>query len=95
MAGPSSIKSIFSYDSEVYNFKILFRSSLNIQETNYNLLNKYVIYKINQYQAINIEDYSLSRSIQIDFLKFEAIYFNELDNATLRVFRDYCYPHRF
>lgn len=31
----------------------------------------------------------------MDFIKFETEHFNQLDNVTLRVFRDYCYPHRF
>ena len=95
MAGPSSIRSAFSHDPEVHDFKILFGPSFNVQEANYNLLNKYVVYKVNQYRAMNIEDYSLWESIQMDFVKFEAEHFDELDNATLRVFRDYCYPHGF
>lgn len=57
MAGLSGIRSIFSYNLEVYNFKILFRPSFNFQEADYNLLNKYIIYKVNQYQAINIKNY--------------------------------------
>ena len=28
-------------------------------------------------------------------MKFKAKYFDELDNITLRVFRDYCYLYRF
>lgn len=31
----------------------------------------------------------------MDFMKFQAKYFDELDNAILRVFRDYCYPYKF
>lgn len=59
MTGFSSIRSALLHNLEVYNFKILFGPSLNIQEVDYDLLNKYVVYKVNQYQAINIEDYSL------------------------------------
>lgn len=44
---------------------------------------------------MNIKDYSLWVFIQTGFLKFETKYFNQLDNAILRVFRDYCYLHRF
>ncbi len=95
MAGLSSIRSALLYDPEVHNFKILFGPSYNIQEANYNLLNKYIVYKVNQYQAIDIKDYSLWEFIQMNFVKFEAEYFDQLDNATLRVFRDYCYLHRF
>lgn len=31
----------------------------------------------------------------MDFAKFEAKYFNELDTATWKVVKDYCYPHGF
>ena len=59
MVGLSNNQSAFLHNPEVHNFKILFRTSFNIQEADYNLLNKYVIYKINQYQIININGYSL------------------------------------
>ncbi|MCJ1344272.1 hypothetical protein MMC31_002475 [Peltigera leucophlebia] len=95
MASPSSIRSAFSHDPEVHDFKILFGPSFNVQEADYDLLNKYVVYKVNQYRAMNIEDYSFWESIQMNSVKFEAEHFDELDNATLRVFRDYCYPHGF
>lgn len=44
---------------------------------------------------MNIKDYSLWKFIQIDFVKFETEHYNQLDNATLRVFQNYCYPHGF
>ena len=44
---------------------------------------------------MNIEDYSLWEFIQMDFVKFEAEHLDELDNITLRIFRDYYYPHKF
>ena len=95
MAGPSSTRSAFSHDPEVHDFNALFEPSFNVREADYNLLNKYVVYKVNQYRAMNIEDYSLWESIQMDFVKFEAEHFDQLSNAILRVFRDYCYPHGF
>ena len=76
IASPSSTRSVFSHNLKVHDFNALFELSFNIQKADYNLLNKYVIYKVNQYQAINIEDYSLWESIQIDFMKFEAKYFD-------------------
>lgn len=54
-----SIRSIFLHDSKVYNFKIFFGPNFDIQEAYYNLLNKYVIYKFNQYKVMNIKNYSL------------------------------------
>lgn len=44
---------------------------------------------------MNIENYGLWKSIQIDFVKFKIKYFNKLDNAILRVFRVYYYLYRF
>lgn len=31
----------------------------------------------------------------MNFVKFEVEHFDDLDNTTLGVFRDYYYPHRF
>lgn len=31
----------------------------------------------------------------MDFVKFEAEHFNQLDNATLKVLKHYCYMHKF
>lgn len=31
----------------------------------------------------------------MDFVKFEIKHFNLLDNAILRIFRDFCFPYRF
>ena len=95
MAGPSSISSALSNDAKVINPKILFGHSFDIQKADNDLLNKYVIYKFNQYAEMNVEDYCLWDSIQMYFAKFEARHFNELDNPTWRIVRDYCYMHRF
>lgn len=59
MANLSSIKSTFFYNLEVHDYRILIRHSFNIKESDYDILNKYVIYKANEYQAINIKDYCL------------------------------------
>ena len=95
MAVSSSTRSAFLHDSNVHDFKTIFEPSFNIQEVDYNLLNKYVVYKVNQYRVINIGDYSLWESIQIDFMKFELEDFDQLDNTTFRIFRDYCSLHGF
>lgn len=91
----SSIRSIFLQNSKVSNLKIIFKFSFNVQKVDYNLFNKYVIYQVNQYKAMNIEHYSLYKFIQIDFVKFEVKYFDKLDNITLRAVRDYYYLHKF
>lgn len=56
MISPLSIKSIFLPNPEVNDHNIFFEYSFDIQETDKKLLNKYVIYKFNQYAAIKIED---------------------------------------
>lgn len=71
------------------NIKIFFEFYFDIQKANYNLLNKYFIYKLNKYIVIHIEDYSLWNFILIDYIKFEAKNFDKLDKTTLGVIRDY------
>ncbi len=60
------------------------------------MINQYTIYKFNhEYAEMNVEDYCLWDSIQMDFAEFEERHFDELNNTTWRVVRDYCYPHGF
>ncbi len=47
MADPSNIRNTFLYNPKVNNLKILFGFSFNIKKTDYNLFNKYIIYKVN------------------------------------------------
>lgn len=44
---------------------------------------------------MDIENHNFWEFIQIDFIKFEAKHFHLLDNATLKVLRDYYFPHKF
>ncbi len=44
---------------------------------------------------MNVEDYCLWDFIQMDFAEFEARHFDELNNTTWRVVRDYCYLYEF
>lgn len=76
-----SILSIPLHNLEVDNLNILFGPSFNICIADYDLFNKYIIYKFNQYAIVNIKDYGLLYSIQIDFTNFEAKYFDELNNT--------------
>lgn len=60
------------------------------------MINKYTIYKFNhKYIEMNIKDYYLLNLIKIDFAKFEVKYFDELNNATKRVVKDYSYIYGF
>ncbi len=96
MAGPLSTSSIHLHDQEVVNLKTLFAQGFNFQTTHRDMINQYTIYKFNhEYVEINVEDYCLWDSIQIDFAEFKTRHFNELNNTTWRVVRDYCYPYGF
>ena len=95
MAGPSSISSAASHDSKANNLKTLFARGLDFQTADHDLINNYIVHRVNQYAARNLEDWSLWDSIQMDFAEFEAKHFDELDNDTWGVIRDYCYPHGF
>lgn len=60
------------------------------------MINQYTIYKFNhKYAEINVDDDYPWDSIQTDFAKFEAKLFDELNHATWKVVRYYCYRHRF
>lgn len=53
-----SIWNAFLYDFKV-NLKIYFDNSIDIETIDYNILNKYMIHKFNQYAATNAEDYTI------------------------------------
>ena len=86
MAGLLNILSVHSYvlfhNNKITNLKAFFVHNFNIQITNIDLLNKWITHRFNIYTAINIKDYKLWACIQIDFKKFEAKYFNILNNNT-------------
>ena len=82
MPGPSSISSAFSHDPEVVNLKILFANGMDIKTADYDILNKYVIHKFNQYAAANAKNFNLWDYIQVDFKMFEAKHFDDFDGLT-------------
>ena len=53
------ILSILLHNLEINNLTIFFGPNFDVQIADFDLLNKYVIYKFNQYTVGNIEDYSL------------------------------------
>ncbi len=63
MTGPLSIPSTFSHAlphiHEAANLRILFAQGFDVQTADHDLLNKLVIYRFNQYRALNAEDYYL------------------------------------
>ncbi len=95
MEGASSISSAVSHDSKANDLKTLFARGLDFQTADHDLINNYIVHGVNQYAATNLEDWSLWDSIQMDFAKFEAKHFDELDNDTWGVIGDYCYLHGF
>ncbi len=90
-----SISSTVSYDSKANNLQTLFTHGLDFQTVDYDFINNYIVYRVNKYVARNHEDWNFWDSIQMDFAEFEAKHFDELENDTWGVIRDYCYPHGF
>lgn len=97
MAGPSSVSSVLSdlHDPETTDLKALFAQGLTVETADHDLINKFVIQRFNQHRALNAEDWSLWDCIQIDFEKFEAKHFDQVDSLTWKVVRDHSYPHGF
>ena len=99
MAGPSSISSAHSHgpsqDYEAANLKRFFAQGFDIQTADHDMLNKWVIHSLNEYATLNTEDFDLWASIRMDFGKFEAKHFDELDSSTWNLIRNYCYPHGY
>ena len=59
MSHPPSILSPLLHNLEVNDSNILFVWNFDIQTADFDSLNKYVIYKFDQYTIRNIKDYSL------------------------------------
>lgn len=59
MLGSLKILSTFLYNHNAANLKKFFVQQFNFQIIDYNIINKYIIYKINQYTTANIKDFSL------------------------------------
>lgn len=63
MASPLNISNIHSYvlthDNETANLKAFFTLSFDIQITDSDLLNKWVIYRFNICAVTNVKDYKL------------------------------------
>lgn len=53
MASPSGILTVFLYDQEANDQKILITQNFNFEINYYNIINKYVIYQFNLYIVIN------------------------------------------
>ena len=77
----SSTSSTPLQDRKTANLTISLDNSINIETTDHDILNKYAIYKFNQYTAINAKDYGLWNYIQVDFKKFEGKYFDQFYNS--------------
>lgn len=77
MLGFLNILSTFLHNFKPNNLKILFDNNIDIETTDHNIFNKYIIHKFNQYIAINAKNYSFWNCIQIDFEKSEKKYFDK------------------
>ncbi len=71
------------FESEIsVNLEFLFRNGLNIETADQHILNKYVKYRLDQYTALNAEDYGLWICIQTDFEEFTQAHFAQLSEST-------------
>lgn len=59
MADFSYILNILLHNANTANLKFFFIQRFNIKIIDYNLINKFVLYKFNQYATLNTEDYYL------------------------------------
>ncbi len=77
----SSILSIPLHDLNA-NLKILYDNSVDTETIDYDIYNKYTIYKFNQYAVTNVIDYSLWDCIEVAFEKFELKHFDTFYGLT-------------
>lgn len=82
MANFSSTLSAPLDNFKTANLKTLLNNSTNIEMTDINTLNKYIIYNFDEYAAVNIKDYSLWDYIQVNIGRFKGKHFNQLYNST-------------
>lgn len=59
MSGFSSIFNFFLLNHDITNPRFFFAQKFDFKMTNYDMINKYIVHKINQYTAANIKDFSL------------------------------------
>lgn len=82
IASPLSVSSNLLHNPKTTNLEVFFAQRFNIQIADHDLINKFVIQKLNQYTALNANDYQLWNCIEMNFEKFEAKYFNDIDSFT-------------
>jgi hypothetical protein len=82
-------------DSSFINPEFLFRNGLNIETAAQHILNKYVKYRLDQYTALNAEDYGLWICIQTDFAEFTQAHFAQLSESTWMDLLAYCFSHGY
>jgi hypothetical protein len=67
--------------SDLSDFEKLFDNDLDIDKTDKKSLNKYVIYRLNQYIMLSSVNYHLWIFIQADFAEFIEKHFNQLNDT--------------
>lgn len=81
MADFSSNLSAHSHVS-FHNYKASHLKVFDFQSTDLKIIIKYVIHKFNLYMAPNNEDFDLRICIHVDFQRFEARHFDQLEDFT-------------
>lgn len=77
------------------NQKIFFAQVLNFEMTDYDMINKYAIYKINQYITANMKDFNLWNSIQDNFKKLKVRHYDKFESNIQNFVRNYYYRHEY
>lgn len=96
MVAPLSNSSIYIYNQKIVNLKTFFGQGFDFQTTDHNKINYYIIYQFNyKYTKMYIENHYFEDFIQTKFAKFEARYFDKLNNMTQKIIKVYCYRYKF
>jgi hypothetical protein len=91
---PQSNSSRFEFEIFL-DVEAFFCNDIDLEKANHHLLNKYVIYRVFQYAALDIEDYDLWICIQTNFAFFIENHLKQLNESTWKILLDYCYSHEY
>lgn len=69
-------------DNNVTNPETLFRNGLDLNNADRHIINKYVIYVLDQWAASNSEDYALWEGIQMEFSSWTQDRLNQISCPT-------------
>lgn len=80
MPNSLNISSVLLHNFEPNDLKIYFDNNIDFKTTDYDIINKYMIYKFNLYIVINNKDYNLQDCIKVNFKKVKVKYFDKFND---------------